>query len=273
MLNIWYVHAYEELASLPGVEHTTNRERSAIQGSVAACIKVSAELEKARQIAQEKAGEAIGLLRLLSPVNWTCKLVSHCLPVGRENTQSTVELFVKNGVLENTRKGTIEQGPSGWNIDEARHYNPGLLEALGDLASNREATEFGRDLYGSLLLYSRQSIAAEISHKIVFVKGALESLLLKNSFEPIQKNLGERIAFLIGNNLSERKDIVENVERFYDVRSEFIHHGREVAPADVEVVDKFFVNAWLCLTRLLRQVNQYATKARLIEVLQDRKLS
>jgi len=253
--------------------YVINRERAAIQGSVAACVKVNAEVEKARQIAQTKAAEAVGLLRLLSPVNWTCKLVSYCLPVGKENTQSTLELFVKDGAIENTSKGTIEHGPSGWNIDEARCRNPGLLEALNHLASNREATGFRRDLYETLLLYSRHSISAEISHKIVFVTAALESLLLKDSHEPIQKNLGERMAFLIGSNLAERKDVVSNVEAFYDIRSRFVHHGREVSSTDTEIVDKFFVNAWFCLTRLLPQVSQYATKSFLIDTLEDRKLS
>jgi len=70
-------------------------------------------------------------------------------------------------------------------------------------------------LYDVLQLHSRSSIAAGVSHKIVFVIAAIESLLLKDSNEPIQKNLGERMAFIIGESLEERKKIVANVEDFY----------------------------------------------------------
>ncbi len=73
----------------------------------------------------------------------------------------------------------------------------GLLEALHELASNRAKSEFRADLYGALRLHARHSVATEVAHKLVFVVAAAESIFLKSSNEPIQKNLGERMAFLI----------------------------------------------------------------------------
>lgn len=273
LLDQWYAHVPEDEAKKPEMAQWINRKRARIQGSIAACIRMKAEVNKAREIAQSAASEAVGFLRFLSPVNWTCKLVSHCLPVGKENTRQAMELLVEDGAIKGVTEASIEEGPTGWNIDEARHMSPGLLEALHQLSLHREGTEFKRDLYGALQLHSRHSVAAEIPHKIVLVASAIESLLLRDTHEPIQKNLGERMAFIIGNSLDERKGVVKSVEEFYRIRSAFFHHGQSVSPEDADIVDKFFFNVWFCLGRLLLQVDQYETKDKLLAVLEDRKLS
>jgi len=132
----------DDVAKRPEVAIKINRERSRIQGSIAACTRARAEFKKAREVAQSAASEAIGLLRFLSPVNFTCRLVSHCrflspvnftcrlvshcLPVGRENTQRA---------MESVSEASVEQGPAGWNLDEARSHWPGILEFLDKLAA------------------------------------------------------------------------------------------------------------------------------------------
>ena len=273
LLDQWYSHVPEDDANRPEMAMLINRKRARIQGSIAACIRMKAEVNKAKEIAQFVASEAVSFLRFLSPVNWTCKLVSRCLPVGKENTRHAMELLVEDGAIKSVSEASIEEGPAGWNIDEARHTYPGLLEALHKLAIDRESTGFKKDLYGALLLHSRHSVAADILHKIVLVASAIESLLLRDNHEPIQKNLGERMAFIIGNSLDERKGIIRNVEEFYRIRSAFFHHGQSVKPEEKEIVDKFFVNAWFCLGRLLIEVDLYETKDKLLEALENRKLS
>lgn len=263
----------DDVAKRPEVAIKINRERSRIQGSIAACIRARAEFKKAREVAQSAASEAIGLLRFLSPVNFTCRLVSHCLPVGRENTQRAMELFVEDGVIKSVSEASVEQGPAGWNLDEARSHWPGILEFLDKLAADQDSTDFRRVLHGALQLYSRHSIAAEIPQKMLFVAAAIESLLLKDPHEPIQKSLGERMAFLIGHSLAERKEIVKAVEGFYRIRSAFFHHGKSVCTEETDVIDKFFVSVWSSLAHLLSQVDQYSTKEQLIASLEDIKFS
>lgn len=94
LLDQWYAHIPEDEAKKPEMAQWINRKRARIQDSIAARIRIKAEVNKAREIAQSAASEAVGFLRFLSPVNWTCKLVSHCLPVGKENTRQAMELFI-----------------------------------------------------------------------------------------------------------------------------------------------------------------------------------
>jgi hypothetical protein len=104
-----------------------------------------------------------------------------------------------------------------------------------------------------------------------FVLVSLESILLKDPNEPISKNIGERIAFLIGNSVEERRAVVQNVDAAYRIRSKFIHHGESAEESDV--VEQFCAYAWQCFHALLHQVDTFLTKAALIEALENRKLS
>jgi integrase len=53
-------------------------------------------------------------------------------------------------------------------------------------------------------------------------------MLLRTSNEPITKNIGKRMAFLIGTSVEERMAIVQNVDAAYRIRSKFIHQGNSV---------------------------------------------
>jgi hypothetical protein len=83
--------------------------------------------------------------------------------------------------------------------------------------------------------------------------------------------LGERIAFLIGTTVQERKQIVRTIQDVYKVRSAFVHHGQ--APRHQDVLDNFLVTAWRVFAELLRLRDQHKTKAALLGVLEDRKMS
>jgi len=276
MLERWYSRIpREELKRAPGAEIALNRQRSALQGTLAASVRVEAEPRKASETAQADADEAVALLRFLSPVNWTCRLTSHCLPIGKENTHTTMHLAVEDGSIRGIEKGTIEVGPAGWNIDEARETSltAGVLEALHGLASQRTKTEFRTDLYGALQLHARHSVATEVAHKLVFVVAAAESFFLRNSSEPIQKNLGERVAFLIGHSVDERRKVIRNVDEFYSIRSGLIHHGRDVQEDQKDVVDEFFFNVWFSFSRLLGSAGHWRTRDEMFTALENKKLA
>jgi hypothetical protein len=274
MLDRWYSRIPEKDRE-PGAVITMNRRRSLLQGTLAVRVVANAEPAKASEIAHASADEAVALLRFLSPVNWTCRITSHCLPIGKENTRTTMDLTMRDGEIRRIGRATVEEGPAGWNIDDARNSPPtvGVLEVLDQLGLRKDATEFRSDLYGALQLHARHSVASEIAHKLVFVVAAAESMFLRNSSEPIQKNLGERMAFLIGNTLDERKKLIKNVDLFYNIRSALIHHGQQVQEGDKDVVDEFFLNVWLSFKRLLESLDRWKTRNEMFTELEDRKLS
>lgn len=276
ILERWYERIPEEVRQRnPAIVDKLNRERSALQGTLAVQVNVTAEPQKAAETAQAAADEAIALLRFLSTVNWTCRITSHCLPIGRENTRTSLDLVVENDRIQSISQAAVQEGPAAWNVDEDERspVHPGLREALHQLAVDKDKSKFRTDLYGALQLHARNSVASEVAHKLVFVVAAIESFLLKDAREPIQKNLGERMAFLTGTTVDERKDVIKNVDDFYNIRSGLIHHGRDVREEDKEIVDKFFFNVWFTFYRLLAQVDHFQTRNDLFTMLENRKLS
>lgn len=244
-------------------------ERKKFQGHAAAAIRVRAESSKAREITYEEGSKALALLRFLSPVNWIPNQRSYCQFVGEENVRARNSLSVREGRIVGVSTGVVEEGASAWTIADAWIAEfPGIVEQL-NLVANAQ-TDFAKSLLDALLLYSRSPLTANPADKLVYILVALESLLLKDRNEPIQKNIGERLAFLIGETLEARKAIVSNTAAAYELRSAFVHHGE--SPDDIAVLKTFLLNAWTGLYNLIFAVERFPTKLALIQALEDRKL-
>jgi hypothetical protein len=247
------------------------RDRSAIQGCAAAALKIRAEKTKAVEVAREQAETAAAFLRFLSPANWTPKLRSYCTPLGSENVRRRAELFLQGNSIMTYSRGVLDSGDAWALSNSDLASSPGLANRLSELAAEPSKIPFRQNLYDALLIYSRNSVAIEPADKLIFILVAVESMLLRNSNEPIGQNIGERMAFLIGNSLETRKAIVANVDEVYRLRSSFIHHGNSIS--DLEVLSTFMLNAWTCFVNLLGNADHFQTKDALISALEDRKLS
>ena len=81
-------------------------------------------------------------------------------------------------------------------------------------------------MYDALLIYSRNSVAITPADKLVYILVGLESVLIRNSNEPLGKNIGERMAFLVGDSVDSRKAVLANVDEIYKLRSSFIQPWR-----------------------------------------------
>jgi hypothetical protein len=273
MMDSWQAGARAETKDEEAVLRVyLSKERSRLQGCAAATTKVRAERGKAVEVARYRAGRAAALLRFFSPANWTPKLRSYCVPLGSENLGETAELFIESGRIVNYQRGALDMRQPAWaftNAQIAENRRP--LEQLNRLATEGRKTGYQEALLDALLLYSRSSIASDPADKIVYLFAALESLLLRNDNEPITKNLGERMAFMSGKDVSSRKAIVANTSDTYKVRSSFVHHGNSVG--DLETLEVFMVNVWTCFYNALFWQDQIQDKDQLITALEDRKLA
>jgi len=256
---------YENLRA----EHE-NKTRSRFQGSLAVHVCVKGEPIMGSEIALQSAITASALLRMLSTANLVGGVRSYTQPYGMDGTTTWHHFEVDGKEIESLNHRELSLGPNSWLIDEAREGLPGLLVGLSDLYSNRN-TEYRSALFDAILTYTRNSLVADPADKLVFVLVALESMLLRGNGEPIQTNLSERMAFLIGGDLAERKRIVANVKKLYSMRSKFIHHGQGID--DVAVLDDFLMQAWLCMIELINRRVAISTREQLLATLDEMKLS
>jgi len=253
------------------VQFAFARDRSALQGCAAVATKIRGERSKVIAIAREQAESAVALLRLFSPANWTPKLRSYCALLGSENVRQRAELFLRDNSIVTYSRGVLDQGTQ-WVLSNSYLASfPGLLGRLQALSAAPNKTAFRQDLYDALLMYSRNSVAIEPADKLVYMLVGLESMLLRGENEPLAKNVGERLAFLIGESQEKRIAIKDNVVEIYRHRSGFIHHGRSIK--DLDLLSTFMLNAWTCFNVLLVHMDRYQTKDQLIHVLEDRKMA
>jgi len=247
------------------------RDRSAVQGCAAAATMIRAERTKAIATAREQAESAVALLRFFSPANWTPKLRSYCALLGSENVRQKAELFLKDNSIVTYSRGVLDQGTPWVLSDSYLASFPGLLDRLQALSAAPNRTPFRQHLYDALLMYSRNSVAIEPADKLVYILVGLESMLLRGENEPLAKNVGERLAFLIGESKEKRIAVKNNIVEIYSHRSGFIHHGRSIK--DLDLLSTFMLNAWTCFNVLLVYMDRYQTKDQLIRLLEDRKMA
>jgi len=147
-------------------------------------------------------------------------------------------------------------------------YEIGFQKIL-NLLDSQERNSFEEKVLNFLFLYSKAAFTNEPIEKVVFILSSLESILLKNSSEPIQQNFGERLAFFISDESEERKKISQLCREIYSFRSKYIHHG--ITSGETEIVQDFLIKVWLFFVLLVNQYENFEKKDDFIEHIDDKK--
>ncbi len=145
------------------------------------------------------------------------------------------------------------------------------LDAANALLTLPKKSEFQQALLDTLVLYSRHTLAKNVSDRLLAIFGALDSFLLKDDNESIQQNISERIAFAIGKNGGERAKIVPLIKRVYGLRSQFVHHAQKVDDADL--IREFLMVVWCFFLWLLFNHAYFPTRKALFDHLDERKFA
>lgn len=251
-----------------------DRLRRKHQGFAAATISFHAEEERGLELAYEATDIAVSVLRFFEQGSYNPNGTSHVAPFGQGFGASRCSFIVENGIPGKWTEGQTQKGSmiSVYNaelIDEINHRG---LDLVSRVLKKDNRTQFESKLLEALIIYSRVSVSQNLSDKLVYALVALESVFLRNQSEPIQQNLGERIAFLIGQTSDERMAIVALVRKIYKIRSSVIHHGKSVSSNAKEIED-FFNVVWSALQAVISNVNLYHSVDTLLSALDRRKMS
>lgn len=243
------------------------------QGHATATILLEAEPERAYEIAIEETNQSLSMLRIFSASAQDPLSYYPCAVWGSSNIRHGYLIALKEGNLNQFTIKTLDRRPMPQYLDSQTIDNSFLagLNILNTLLQLKEPTPFQEKLLDSLILYSRSIVSKDIADKLVYILVSLESLFLRNSSEPIQQNLGERLAFLIGDSLEKRKRVIRVTRDIYGLRSRFVHHGSSIN--DCEEMREFMLYAWQAITSLIQKSNSVLTIDVLLDELDDRKLS
>jgi hypothetical protein len=189
--------ASQDPTTKTAVEEHLRRERQELQGLAAASVSLEAEPECAAAQALDLADDAVSFLSIFHPANLAPHLICHARPLGQEYIPRFKLFLTTTSGGITFKQGILKPFPDRWLIDDSmlRQINDLGLVKLSDLLTQDKPTEFQKKLLSVLLMYSRNSRERKPVEKLVYVLVALESTLLKNQQEPIQQNVGERLAF------------------------------------------------------------------------------
>jgi hypothetical protein len=232
------------------------RLRKKLQGLAAVVIDLEAEDGRAFEIALETADAVVSFLRLFTPAAYDPRTTSACSVTGELVGRTTALLFGGSTLLIDKFIG------SHADLHLNASYISGIrgqgLDEMATLLNENGLNDFEQKLRKSLLTFSRSTIAANLNDKLVYGLSALEILLLKDSSEPIQQNLGERIAFLTRQTVADRRAVVENIKIAYSIRSKYVHHGQ--SSTEENELSVFFLNARTVLAAACKNIGRFQTK-------------
>lgn len=251
------------------------RQRADLQGLAAATSKVHAEPQRAYEVALRESERAVAALRVYQvAATTTPEVTSYCALLGRENVEGIKNLEMEGGRVRRTSERPVGKPVLHWHLsdDDIRKYTGTFgFDKVNRLLAHKNRTKFQETLLYALLLYSRSTREKDLAGKLVYTLVAMESVLLRNDTEPIQQNVGERMAFINANTVEKRREIIRNLKAAYALRSRFIHHGHTIE--ERETVWRFMVNAWALFTTLAKVSQRFETKEELIDHLEAMKLS
>lgn len=252
------------------------------QGQVTASLEVEAEEQRAIEVAKEEIEKTLAFLRFFSPSAIMAEVPSRWNVREKPTVVWTHFLVSTDGEFPNIvkmqdryvgQKGS--QVNAHWTIDQQQIFR---FRELGivhghELLQDEKPGEIKDLIVNCILLFNKSLLERQRRDRLVFLMVCLETLLLKNSGEPIQKSLGQRLAVLKQDRkLEKQREIIDLVKDMYSERSDYVHHGKKI-DLDMSKLSKFQRVVWQAVHYLLINRKNYDTKNGFIEELESRLLS
>ena len=247
--------------------------RKDFQGSAVAETSVFGEPIRAREIANDRVELAIGVLRFFAPGHLDSGVTSR---VGRwgHAPQRTERVFFADasGQFLSMSSAIVDRSRTMVVDDELRSalLEAGLSDVCAILARDAH-TDLEQALLTGMINFGRAVLTSDNRERIIWYCAGLESLLLKNTSEPISHNLSERLAMYSYDTVAERSAALNDVRKAYSLRSRFVHHGIDIDEG--EIVTRFARHGWVLFSRMARNVSRFSSKDELLDHIDRMKLS
>jgi len=246
---------------LPENEYTefVSKLRKDHQGKVVGTIHVKAETEKAIEIAEKEVDRAIVALKYFSPFAFVPRAAAIFGRKGMTWIPSR-EIFVFTDTLPTIHQGLVGNQSLLFKIDGvllAKLKAAGLAK-LSELILKSDLSEFEELIFTALYTFSKAISQIDFHERLIFILSALEIVFLKDSGEPIQIHVGQRLGFLTSPEPDKRRETVLLVSDGYKIRSNYIHHGQE--NENYEILSKLQRACWNALSIMINNHNKFKNK-------------
>jgi hypothetical protein len=244
------------------------------QGYAAGYFTCLAEPKRAAELAFYHLGRSLSVLRLYSPANHFPEIVSGAYEYGRRMAESKTYLMWHNRAQSFQHHDELMDLTLRWAIgneliDIMKNNDLDLFSSLLNL---EKPNNFQKELADAIVIYSKNTLKRDLFDKLLYILVALEMILVRDSNEPIQQNLADRIAFAIRKDVPGRMSVVENVKKIYSIRSRFVHHGI-ASYGELSEIGTFMQHAWEMMRSLVRNSGNFTSRIECIDGLDRLKYS
>lgn len=251
--------AEREKLSEEEFENIISKLRKDYQGKVVGTINIIAEEQKAVEFAEREVERTIMALKFYSSFAFIPRQTA---TFGRKGIAHlpTRYIFIFPNAIPTLHEGIIGNQNINFNIDHniLQKMKDAGIEKLAGILQKSDISEFEELIITAIHTFTRAISYFGFHEKLVFILSASEIIFLKDSNEPIQYSLGQRLGFFITQNPQERKDVVSLVNKAYKIRSNFVHHGKE--KEDYEILQKLLISVWKAINLLIRNHDKFKTK-------------
>ncbi len=246
--------------------------RKRYQGIVYAAISVKAELRRCIQIAKEETEKALMVLRLFSPTTFVPEIPSYVGMMGKISLPSTYLFYFEDGRSLNQEELDERRDPRWIITDQDMQLFGRLgLNHASELTRKEEPTKLESTLLTALMIFTKGVSAHDHQEKLVFTLASIETLLLEDSTEPIQRSMGQRLAFLCESTAQKRREVVDLVKDAYRYRSRYLHHGE--SKSEIKLLQKLQHAVWTGFMNVLRARDRFSSKQDLLNAVETEILS
>ncbi len=233
------------------IEHLHKYSINPLRNKICAEFSCVAQSDVAGERAEEEALRAIDLLRFAIPSIYTFLYPAEFYsPSEREKqkkkrqkseyrTRTRVGVGLQGEVSVGIRRTVIIQTnveafslPGkfvGMRPFEVSDLNRNTMEQIGALKVSawlrqQTVTPFQDAILRSIHWFANALVQFEIENELLNLVTSLETLLARES-DNLMEAVGYGIAFILGNNINERKELISRYNEIYKVRSSTSHHG------------------------------------------------
>ena len=267
---------FEELESkqAEGVSAAVHAEvcrsmRQDFQGLAVAETSVFGEPIQAQEIAAKRVDLAVGVLRFFTPPGITSRVArwGHApRRTSRVFVTDTAGGFLSTSEAIIDRPGTMVLGDNLRDI----LLTVGLSEVC-DILARTSRTDFEEAVLVGMVTFGRAALTTDLREKMIWYCAGLESILLRDSSEPILQNLSERLAMLAYDTVDERAVALKDIKEAYALRSRFVHHGADIDEG--EVVSRFAGHGLRAYRRIIKNAHRFSRKVDFVVYVDRMKLS
>ena len=242
---------------------------------VYAVVTMSGEINRVKELAYEKAQMAVDIIKINSWLRFEYAPLLASMDIDRNimGTPCTIALTHKMG----EERLNVEQVLQGQKYVISASFITILKRSMMNLFvtfmknyyDSETHSELDEVIKRSISRYNKALSTQNKHERVVGFCSILDAIVLSDNEIGIKESLKKYVPILISNDLEQRKDLKKAINEMYEVRSQYIHHGKELR-ISTDQISMYSGNVYCTLARLIQLRKEYKSIKEILSVVDNK---